>query len=107
MSTETTATATETTIAAFSHAVTMQTRELRLKSRAVKAGNFGNAGHHATEASKWAMTAWSLAGNLAGNLNGHAGNLKLRLQLGQLNGCGGGGGAGLHGGASDPRSDGQ
>jgi hypothetical protein len=62
MSTETLTT--ETTIAAFSHAVTMQTRELRLKSRAVKAGNFGNAGHHATEASKWAMTAWSLAGNL-------------------------------------------
>lgn len=62
MSTETTAT--ETTIAAFSHAVTMQTRELRLKSRAMKAGNFSAASHHVAEASKWAMTAWSLAGNL-------------------------------------------
>ena len=48
----------------FSNAVTMQTRALRLKSRAMKAGDYGNAAAYRDEASKWAMTAWSIAGSI-------------------------------------------
>ena len=48
----------------FSHAVTMQTRELRLKTRAAKAGNYGAARQHQSEAAKWALAAWSIASSL-------------------------------------------
>lgn len=66
MSTETTAT--ETTIAAieaeFTNAVKMNVRALRLKSRATKAGDYGNAAIHLEEASKWWWAAWSIAGKI-------------------------------------------
>ena len=48
----------------FTHAMQMQIRALRLKSRATKALDYGNAATHQAEASKWAMTAWSLASSI-------------------------------------------
>jgi hypothetical protein len=48
----------------FSNAVTMQARAIRLRSLAIKAGDYGNAATYRAEASKWAMTAWSLSSSI-------------------------------------------
>ena len=60
----TTTTNTAAIEAEFTNAVTMQTRALRLKSRALKASDYGNAAAYRDEASKWALTAWSIAGSI-------------------------------------------
>ncbi len=60
----TTTTDTAAIEADFSNAVTMQVRALRLKTRATKAGDYGNAAAYRDEASKWALTAWSIAGRI-------------------------------------------
>lgn len=60
----TTTTDTAAIEADFTNAVTMQVRALRAKTRALKAGDYGNAAAHRDEASKWALTAWSIASSI-------------------------------------------
>jgi hypothetical protein len=48
----------------FTNAVKMNVRALRLKSRATKAGDYGNAAIHLDAASKWWWAAWSIAGKI-------------------------------------------
>ena len=64
--TTTTTTTTDTAAieAEFTNAVQMNVRALRLKSRAIKAGDHGAAAMHLEEASKWWWAAWSIAGKI-------------------------------------------